>query len=248
MVKIKKYKNSKEDILPIENTKAINETISRSEEFISKHKSGILYFLSLITVLVVSFSIYSYVKNNQNLTAQEEMFQAVYYFEKDSLVQALNGDGNNYGFLEIIDEYSLSEAANLANYYAGASYLKLGNYENAIKYLKDFSSSDYLVQARAFSLIGDAYVELKDYSNAIDYFDKAADEYPNEYFTPSYLLKLALVYEEIDDLDAALEVYEQIIDKYKNSPEFQTSVKNKSRLEGLLLWVFTHLILMIILK
>ncbi len=235
MVKIKKHKNSKEDILPIENTKAINETISRSEEFISKHKSGILYFLSLITVLVVSFSIYSYVKNNQNLTAQEEMFQAVYYFEKDSLVQALNGDGNNYGFLEIIDEYSLSEAANLANYYAGASYLKLGNYENAIKYLKDFSSSDYLVQARAFSLIGDAYVELKDYSNAIDYFDKAADEYPNEYFTPSYLLKLALVYEEIDDLDAALEVYEQIIDKYKNSPEFQTSVKNKSRLEGLLL-------------
>ncbi len=235
MVKIKKHKNSKEDILPIENTKAINETISRSEEFINKNKSGIVYFLSFITVLVVSFSIYSYVKSNQNLSAHEEMFQAVYYFEKDSLVKALNGDGNNYGFLEIIDEYSLSEAANLANYYAGASYLKLGNYENAIKYLKDFSSSDYLVQARAFSLIGDAYVELKDYSNAINYFDKAAAEYPNEFFTPSYLLKLALVYEEIYDLEAALEVYEQIINNYKNSPEFQTSVKNKSRIEGLLL-------------
>ena len=72
------------------------------------------------------------------------MFQAVYYFEQDSLVKALNGDGNNYGFLEIIDEYGFSEAANLSHYYAGVSYLKLGNYNNAISYLNSFSSSDLL--------------------------------------------------------------------------------------------------------
>ena len=104
------------------------------------------------------------------------MFQAVYYFEKDSLVQALNGDGNNYGFLEIIDEYGLSDAANLSKFYAGASYLKLGNYENAINYLDEFSSSDLLIQARAYSLIGDAYVDIGDYDNSIYYFKKASNE------------------------------------------------------------------------
>ena len=235
MVKIRKPKKENNEVFPIENTDAINETLSKSEEFINNNKNKIFTVLGVIAVLLLGFSIFSYIKSNQNNTAQEEMFQAVYYFEKDSLVQALNGDGNNYGFLEIIDEYGLSDAANLSKFYAGASYLKLGNYENAINYLDEFSSSDLLIQARAYSLIGDAYVEIGDYDNAIYYFKKASNENPNEFFTPSYLLKLAIVYEETGDLESALDTYEEIIEEFKNSPEFQTSLKNKSRIEGLLL-------------
>ena len=235
MVKIRKPKKENNEVLPIENTDAINETLSKSEEFINNNKNKIFTVLGVIVVLLLGFSIFSYIKNNQNNTAQEEMFQAVYYFEKDSLVQALNGDGNNYGFLEIIDEYGLSDAANLSKFYAGASYLKLGNYENAINYLDEFSSSDLLIQARAYSLIGDAYVEIGDYDNSIYYFKKASNENPNEFFTPSYLLKLAIVYEETGDLESALDTYEEIIEEFKNSPEYQTSLKNKSRIEGLLL-------------
>ena len=235
MVKIRKPKKENNEVLPIENTDAINETLSKSEEFIYNNKNKIFTVLGVIVFLLLGFSIFSYIKSNQNNTAQEEMFQAVYYFEKDSLVQALNGDGNNYGFLEIIDEYGLSDAANLSKFYAGASYLKLGNYQNAINYLDEFSSSDLLIQARAYSLIGDAYVEIGDYDNAIYYFKKASNENPNEFFTPSYLLKLAIVYEETGDLESALDTYEEIIEEFKNSPEFQTSLKNKSRIEGLLL-------------
>ena len=235
MVKIRKPKKENNEVLPIENTDAINETLSKSEEFINNNKNKIFTVLGVIVFLLLGFSIFSYIKINQNNNAQEEMFQAVYYFEKDSLVQALNGDGNNYGFLEIIDEYGLSDAANLSKFYAGASYLKLGNYENAINYLDEFSSSDLLIQARAYSLIGDAYVEIGDYDNAIYYFKKASNENPNEFFTPSYLLKLAIVYEETGDLESALDTYEEIIEEFKNSPEFQTSLKNKSRIEGLLL-------------
>tara|TARA_Y100001958_G_scaffold159538_1_gene161541 strand:+ start:2728 stop:3435 length:708 start_codon:yes stop_codon:yes gene_type:complete len=235
MVKIRKSKKQNDDILPIENTEALNETLSKSEEFINNNKNKITSAIGVVVLIILGFSVFSYFKDNQNNSAQEEMYQAVYYFEKDSLVQALNGDGNNYGFLEIIDEYSLSDAANLSKFYAGASYLKLGNYENAINYLSDFSSSDLLVQARAYSLIGDAYVEISDFDNAIYYFKKASSENPNEYFTPNYLLKLALVYEELGDLELALDAYEEIIEDFKNSPEYQTSVKNKSRIEGLLL-------------
>ena len=235
MVKIRKPKKENKEVLSIENPEVINETISKSEKFINKNKNKIFSVLGIILIVLLSFSVFSYLKTNQNTIAQEEMFQAVYYFEKDSLVQALNGDGNNYGFLEIIDEYSLSDAANLSNFYAGSSYLKLGNYNNAIKYLKDFSSSDLLIQARAYSLIGDAYVELLDFENAINYFKKASNETPNEFLTQSYLLKLGLVYEEINDLESALASYERIIEEFKESPEYQLSLKNKTRIEGLLL-------------
>ena len=235
MVKIRKPKKENQEILPLDNQEVVNQTLSKSEEFINKNKNYLILFFGIITISIAAFSIFSYLKSNQNENAQNEMFQAVYYFEKDSLVQALNGDGNNYGFLEIIDEYSLSEAANLSRFYAGASYLKLGNYQNAINYLDQFSSSDLLVQARAYSLIGDAYVELEDYENAIYYFEKASSENPNQFFTPSYLLKLALVYEEVSDLKSAIKSYETIISDFKDSPEYQTSLKNKSRLEGLML-------------
>ena len=235
MVKIKKSKKDDKEILPLDNPKVISETLSKSEKFISTYKNIILIFFGVLLLIISAFSIFSYLKTSQNTNGQDEMFQAVYYFEKDSLVQALNGDGNNYGFLEIIDEYSLSDAANLSRFYAGASYLKLGNYQNAIKYLNDFSSSDFLIQARAYSLIGDAYIELEDYDNAISFFKKASKEKPNEFFTPSYLLKLALAYEKVGNLKSALNSYEEIIEDYKGSPEFQTSVKNKSRIEGLML-------------
>ena len=235
MVKIKKSKKDDKDILPLDNPEVISETLSKSEKFISTYKNIILMFLGALLLIISAFSIFSYLKTSQNANGQDEMFQAVYYFEKDSLVQALNGDGNNYGFLEIIDEYSLSDAANLSRFYAGASYLKLGNYQNAIKYLNDFSSSDLLIQARAYSLIGDAYIELEDYDNAISFFKKASNENPNEFFTPSYLLKLALAYEKVGNLKSALNSYDEIIEDYKDSPEFQTSVKNKSRIEGLML-------------
>lgn len=234
MVKIRKPKKDNKEIIPLENPEIIGESISKTEEFLNKNKNLIYIISGTLLSVFVFFSAYNFIKDNQNTEAQDEMFQAVYYFEQDSLVKALNGDGNNYGFLEIIDEYSLSGAANLSHYYAGVSYLKLGNYDNAISYLLQFSSSDLLLQARAYSLVGDAYVELEEYNEAIKYFKLAKSNNPNEYFTPKYILKLALVYEKTDDFNSAIKSYKEIINEYKDSPEFQISLKNKSRLEGII--------------
>src|SRR5690606_3114897 len=137
---------------------------------------------------------FNYYKNNLNQEAQNQMFQAVFYFEADSLDRALNGDGNNLGFLDIAAEYGITKAGNLANYYAGVSYLKQGKYELARLYLEDFSSDDLLVQARAYSLIGDAYMEEKNYEEAAKFYHKAAEYKPNKTFTPIYLMKEALAY------------------------------------------------------
>ena len=214
----------------------VEEVYSKTEDFINTNQNLIMGVVGGVIAIIVAFYAYQrvYLEPLEE-EAHGQMFAAEQYFQKDSFDLALNGDGNNYGFLEIIDEYSLSDAANLSRFYAGASYLKLGNYQNAIKYLNDFSSSDFLIQARAYSLIGDAYIELEDYDNAISFFKKASNENPNEFFTPSYLLKLALAYEKVGNLKSALNSYDEIIEDYKDSPEFQTSVKNKSRIEGLML-------------
>lgn len=212
------------------------EILSKTEEFFSDKKNKTLVFGlgGIIAFLIVGFMSYSWYISTQNKEAQEEMFQAVYYFEKDSLGLALNGDGNNYGFLDIIQQYSGTSAANLSNFYVGAIYMKLADFDNAIRYLKNYSSDDILIQGRAFSLIGDAYMELDDFENAIGAYQKAADYKTNAEFTPVYLGKLALAQEKAGKLKDASDSYTIIIEKYVKSSLVQEAQKQKARVEGLI--------------
>ncbi len=228
-----KQKKTDEGIEFIENPDAI---VSKTEEFFNNNKNKNIVFGvgGFIALLVAAFIFYKNYQNTQNQEAQEEMFQAVYYFEADSLGRALNGDGNNYGFLDIVDLYSGTEAANLANFYIGATYLRLTDYENAVRYLDRYSSNDILIQSRAYSLAGDAYMELEDFENAISKYKQAVGHKPNKEFTPTYLKKLAIAYEENGDLKNAAETYGKIVADYFDSPLYDEAKKHKARLEGLI--------------
>lgn len=217
-----------------ENPEAIAEQLSRTEQFIEKNKTVVSVIAGIIVVAIVGYMFSSYYIQGQNDNAQRDMFQAVYYFEADSLGKALNGDGNNYGFLEIIEEYGMTDAANLANYYAGATYLKLGDYENAVRYLEAFSASDYVIQARAYALTGDAHMELGNFSEAASQYEKAAEYNANKQFSPTYLTKAAIANEQAGNLSAAKDNYQTIVDDFYGVVEYQESVKHLSRLEGLL--------------
>ena len=216
----------------LENPEALADQLSKTEEFIEQNKGLVLGVGVLLILLVAGYFGFDSYKKSQNDKAQVEMFQAIYYFESDSLDLALNGDGINYGFLEIIKEYGITKAANLANFYAGASYLKQGNYKSAILYLEDFSANDLLIQARAYSLIGDANMELGNYTEAANFYEKAANYEANKYFSPRYLMKAALAYENANNLDGAKKSYTDIIEKYFDSAEVQNAKKYKARLNG----------------
>ena len=101
----------------LEKPEALAEQISNTEQFIEKHQTLMLSVLGVVALIVAGGFLYKYYMNNQNEIAQDEMFQAVYYFEQDSLDLALRGDGNRFGFLDIINEYGATKAGNLANYY-----------------------------------------------------------------------------------------------------------------------------------
>lgn len=216
----------------LENPEVIASGVVKTEEFLEKNKIAVLSVVGVVALAIAGFLLYQYWNDSQNDLAQDEMFQAVYYFEQDSLDLALRGDGNQYGFLDIIEEYGSTETGRLANFYAGTVYMNKGQYRSAIPFLEDFSSSDLMLQARAYSMLGDAYMEEADYTKAAEYFVKAAGHKANEYFSPTYLIKAGLAYEMLNENSKAIAQYSEIIDKYKKSAEYDKAMKYKAKLEA----------------
>lgn len=223
-----------------ENTSAEGQKSGKSKSSIEKIKKevGPVGFTGaivgvIVLILACAWFFLDYTKDQKNIDAQNEIFQAQYYYENDSLEYALNGDGRNLGFIQIIDIYGGTEVANLANFYAGSAYLKQRQYDQAIDYLKDFSTSEILVQGRAYSLIGDAYMELGNFSDAADYYERAANEVDDQYFSPGYLIKASLANEKANNLNAAISNLDKIINDYSQATEVVQARKHKARLEVL---------------
>lgn len=226
----KKAKQKSGDVW--EDPEVLAEQISNTEKFFKEHQSLVTVLSVIVVIIVGGFIGWRFYTQTQNEEAQSEMFQAVFYFEQDSLELALRGDGNNLGFVAISEDYSNTKAGNLANFYAGTVYLKQGKYDLALLYLEDFSSDDIIIQARAYSLIGDVYMEQEQFESAVDYYNKAADYKPNKEFTPIYLIKAAVAYERLNDLDNARKAYKRIIDEFWDSTEYQNARKHFARLGG----------------
>jgi tetratricopeptide (TPR) repeat protein len=197
-----------------------------------KYKKPFLAALGVIVAVVGGYMIYKWQVQQQEEKAQVELFPAVFYFDKDSLDKALNGDGNTTtGFVKIADEYSLTKAGNLANFYAGASKLKKGDYDGAITHLNKFSSSDLLFQARAYCLTGDAYMQKKDFENAASFYKKAAEYKPNQFTTPFYLFKLGLACEKKSDWSGAQAAYKRITEEFRENADYARALKYLNRVE-----------------
>ena len=220
----------KKDLL--ENAEVLAEKVEGAEHWIEQNPKIVFGVLGVIVLMAGAYFGFRYWSGSQDEQAQKEMFMAIRYFEADSLDLAMEGDGNNLGFKQIIQDYSMTDAGNLANYYAGVICMKQQKPQLAVYYFDDFKSSDELVQARTFSLFGDAYMEQKKYEEAAEYYSKAADHKPNKFFTPTYLMKAGLAFEKSNQNDKAIKTYQRVIDEYWESSDYQNARKYKARLEG----------------
>jgi tetratricopeptide (TPR) repeat protein len=213
-----KKKTAQED-----NLQELESALTRTEQFIEDNQKKITYVVGAIVVIVgiyLAFNrFYMQPKENEALT---QMFMAENYFEKDSFNLALNGDGNYLGFLDIIDDYSLTKSANRSKYYAGISYLHLGQYEDAIDYLKKFKTDDLLLGPIKDGAIGDAMLELGKTDDALKQYKKAYSETENTLTTPVYKMKAAKLLESMNKLQDALKLYEEIKKDYPESAEGTT--------------------------
>jgi TolA-binding protein len=217
----------------LENPEVIAEKIVPGEDFLKNNSKILAGILAVAIVLIGGILFFQYNTQQQNEKAQAEMFQAVYFFEQDSVDFALNGDGINKGFLNIIESYPRTDAANLAHLYTGSIYLSQKKFEDALTHLQEFSSDDYLVQAKAYSMVGDANLELGKTEEAIAQYTKAARTNENKFMSPKYLAKLAVAQEEAGKVEDAIKTYTEIEEKYYESFEYAAARKHKARLEGL---------------
>ncbi|HEY4209656.1 MAG TPA: tetratricopeptide repeat protein [Puia sp.] len=178
------------------------------------------YGLLVIVVLIAGYMGYkNFISEPKELDANKAIFRAEEYYREDSTKLALNGDNVNPGFLKVISKYSGTKAANLANFYAGSCYLRLGDFNNAIKHLKDFSTPVKQLQIRAYGLLGDAYSELNKKEDALEQYKKAGTYYEkDDVFSPEYLFRCGALYETMGRTQDAIAMYKIIKDKYPGTP------------------------------
>jgi len=202
------------------NLENVEHVLTNAEQFIEDNQKILTYVAIAIVALVAGFfGFKKFYMSPKEKEAQSQIFVAEQYFEKDSFNMALNGDGSNLGFLQVIDEYGITKTAKLAEYYAGICYYKLNNYQSAIEHLKKFKSKDKLVAPIAMGVIGDANLEMGNKDAAADYYLKAANLTDNDFTTPIYLMKAGGVFELLGKYKQALEQYQQIKDKYPTTME-----------------------------
>ena len=206
----------KENAKGIEN---VEQTLTKTEQFLEHNYKPLLYVLVGAVVLVGIFWLLKLYTNKQNDEALSQMFMAEQYFGQDSLNLALNGDGNNLGFIDIAKEYRSTKSGKLANFYAGACLVHLGQYEEANRYLSKYKLKDEVLAPQAKGLIGDAKVEMGDLAAGIKNYLEAADMADNDFHSPIYLMKAGMLQESQGNYAEALKLYEQIKEKYPESNE-----------------------------
>lgn len=211
----------------------IGQVYSKSEQFIENHKKSILAAVVLVVVVISGWFAYSAYIGGQETEAQENIWKAQYYFSVDSLDKALEGDGQYFGFEYIAENYKGTKSANLSNYYIGLIYKEKGDLELAIDYLKKADIDDEVLSSVAIGSIGDCYADLDNYTEAINYFNKAISNSKNSFTSPVYLNKAAIAYEFVGDNKKAAKYYQQIIDDYPESPEALKVKKNLAKVQQL---------------
>ncbi|MEC4049858.1 hypothetical protein OX284_010500 [Flavobacterium sp. SUN046] len=211
---------------------ALDETASKTEEWVANNQKYILGFLAVAALVTLSYLLYQrFVAEPNQQEAADELFVAQQNFQKavdgtksqDSLFNlVLKGSEGKQGVIDIANQYSGTDAGNLANYYAGIAYLNLKKYDDAITYLKKFSTKEVFLNAITLGAIGDAYAQKNDAKTALDYYVKAAQSNANDFTTPRYLMKAGQTALALGNKADALKYFTEIKDKYESTPEAST--------------------------
>lgn len=223
-----KKKTAKED-----NLQELESALTKTEQFVEDNQKMITYIVGAVIIIVAGYlAFHRFYMQPKEEEALSQMFMAENYFEKDSFNLAINGDGNYLGFLDIIDDYGITKSANRAKYYTGISYLHLGQYEEAIDYLRKFKTDDLLLEPVKDGAIGDAMLELGNNEDALEQYKKAYSASENELTTPVYKMKAAKLLESMNKLKEALKLYQEIKNDYPQSTEGTSVDKYIARIKN----------------
>ena len=205
-----------------QNLENVQEALNTTSAWIEKNQNKLTWITTAIALVVVGVLAFNnYVIKPKAVEVSNENAKAVTYFMQGDYNKALNGDDAEcVGFQTIADEYKGYQGGKLAALYAGVCYYQLGQYEEATTYLSKYSAKDLTIEPAALQLMGDAYVQLEDYTKATKAFEAAAKS-GNKIIAPMSLKKAGLVYLELGNKSAAKKAFETIKAEYPASTEAQ---------------------------
>ena len=209
----------------------VAEAVSKTEQFF-KENGKIIYGV-VIGVLVIALVVLAYnrfILQPKKAQATDQMVKAEQWFQAGEYELALTGDDNDLGFEDIIKQYG-SKAGEAVYLYAGIAKLQTGAPEEALKYLKKYEGKDPILMGKAQACIGDAYADLENYAEAINWYKKAAKTSDNA-LAAGYLLKAGIASEAIGNDAQALSFYKEIKDQWSNAPEALEIDKYITRIES----------------
>lgn len=240
--KVEKQDHIEEESTTAEVFSTLDEGASRTEAWVEKNQKTILILVGAIAISVLGYlGFQQFIQEPKETEAMNEMFQAQTYYEqaliassKDSLFNlSIKGGNGKFGFLDIIDNYNGTHAANLANYYAGIAFLNTGDYQEAISHLDNFKADDETVGPLAKGAIGDAFAQLNQYEDALKYYEKAASLRANDVTTPRFLLKAGITALNLGKANVALKHFKAITENYPKSPEAAKATLYEGKAEAM---------------
>jgi len=190
--------------------------VEKAKRIVNTRGKSLLTGFTVVALAALGFYVYqNYFKAPEEKKATDAIWKAQEYYKVDSFRLALNGDGANMGFLRIATRYSGTRAGDLAKFYAGSSYLQMGDFNNAVKFLKDFSTSQPQLKLRAIGLLGDALSEQGKKQEAIEKYKEAGSIFEEDEASSSeYLFRAALLSQESGKTKEAIELLHTIKDKF----------------------------------
>lgn len=207
------------------------EALDNALVFYEKNKKAISTAATVIIVAIVGYFAYTKMyKGPAEEKAAAAMSYPQLYFTADSLNMALNGDGKNAGFIKLAKKYSGTAAGNLANYYMGICYLRMGNYKDAVSALEKFDGKGTMVGNQAYGALGDAYMEMGNAAKAIENYKKASEDKENGYTTPLYLYRLGIAYSGSGKTNEAKEAFLRIRNEFPRSMQARDVEKELGRI------------------
>ncbi|TNE70669.1 tetratricopeptide repeat protein [bacterium] len=204
------FKTTAEEVDPV------TGYIEKTQSFIDNNKSGIIGGVVAVLVLIGAVLGYSYYSKSQEVKAQALLANAQMYFTNSDYELALKGDMNSFtkGFVDIINDYSGTNAANLSVYYAGVCEFNLGNYDAALGYLKKYDVPSGILGVSPIALEATTYYQLGQFEDAAKTYEKAANWFKTNTSTPLYLIEAAKAHVAAGNKAKALSTINEVISEY----------------------------------
>lgn len=191
---------------------------TKSEMFIEKNKTALIICVVAIVVIILAiFGIKKFVTEPRQEKAAEMAFAAEQWFAQGEYETALNGDEQNVGLLKVIDKYGSTKTGKRAKLEAGICYLNIGNYQEALTYLKKYNGKDQLTPILDEMCQGDAEIEQGNADAAIKHYNKAANMDDNYITAPLALFKAGMCNLKVNNNEAAISCFKQVKDNYPES-------------------------------